>query len=84
MATTPVFMPGKSHGHKSLVGYSPWAHRESDTATFAHNTSWCSFLYPFTCNILKSLYLKLVSYRQHISGSSFSFFNLLWQPQSFS
>ena len=21
---TPVFLPGKSHGHRSLVGYSPW------------------------------------------------------------
>ena len=22
---TPVFLPGKSHGQKSLVGYSPWS-----------------------------------------------------------
>ena len=22
--STPVFMPGKSHGQRSLVGYSPW------------------------------------------------------------
>ena len=22
--TTPVFLPGKSHGQRSLVGYSPW------------------------------------------------------------
>ena len=28
---TPVFLPGKSHGRKSLVGYSPWGHKESDT-----------------------------------------------------
>ena len=21
---TPVFLPRKSHGHRSLVGYSPW------------------------------------------------------------
>ena len=30
MAPTPVFMPGKSHGQRSLAGYSPWDHRESD------------------------------------------------------
>ena len=30
MATTPVFLPGESHG-QSLVGYSPRGHRESDT-----------------------------------------------------
>ena len=22
---TPVFLPGKSHGQRSLVGYSPWS-----------------------------------------------------------
>ena len=28
---TPVLLPGESHGQRSLVGYSPWGHRESDT-----------------------------------------------------
>ena len=28
---TPVFWPGESHGLRSLVGYSPWGCRESDT-----------------------------------------------------
>ena len=31
MAPTPVFLPGKSHGQKSLLGYSPWGRKESDT-----------------------------------------------------
>ena len=25
---TPVFLCGKSHGQRSLVGYSPWGHKE--------------------------------------------------------
>ena len=29
---TPVFLPGESHGQKSLVDYSPWGRKESDTA----------------------------------------------------
>ena len=29
---TPVFLPGESQGQRSLVGYSPWGHTESDTA----------------------------------------------------
>ena len=35
---TAVFLPGKSCGKRSLAGYSPWGHKESDTteATFAH------------------------------------------------
>ena len=28
---TPVFLPGESHGQRSLVGYSSWGHKESDT-----------------------------------------------------
>ena len=29
--STPVFLPGGSHEWRSLVGYSPWGHIESDT-----------------------------------------------------
>ena len=28
---TPVLLPGKFHGWRSLVGYSPWDRKESDT-----------------------------------------------------
>ena len=34
---TPVFLPGESDGHRSLVGYSSWGHKESDT------TEWLTF-----------------------------------------
>ena len=30
------FLPGKSHGRKSLVGYSPWGRKESDTTEQLH------------------------------------------------
>ena len=33
---TPVLLPGKSHGRRSLVGYSPWGHKESDTTEWLH------------------------------------------------
>ena len=33
---TPVFLPGESHGWRSLVGYSPQGHRESDTTERLH------------------------------------------------
>ena len=55
MATTPVFLPGESHGQRSLAReqlptpvfwlrefqrlYSPWGHKESDT------TEWLSLHY---------------------------------------
>ena len=30
MATTPVFLPGESHGQGSLAGHSPRGHKEWD------------------------------------------------------
>ena len=53
---TPVFLPGESHGQRSLVGYSPWGHKELNmteqrrmhkcTLPKPRNTfcllSWCS------------------------------------------
>ena len=34
---TPVFLPGKPHGWRSLVGYSPWGRKESDTTEWLHS-----------------------------------------------
>ena len=33
---TPVLLPGKSHGWRSLMGYSPWGREESDTTERLH------------------------------------------------
>ena len=33
---TPVLLPGKSHGWRSLVGCSPWGHEELDTTERLH------------------------------------------------
>ena len=35
---TPVLLPEKSHEWRSLVGYSPWGHKESDTTERLHFT----------------------------------------------
>ena len=49
---TPGFLPGESHGQRSLVGYSPWAHKESDmTNTFDLNY-WLVFLFMFQLRFL--------------------------------
>ena len=36
---TLVLLPGKSHGRRSVVGYSPWGCKESDTTEQLHFTS---------------------------------------------
>ena len=34
---TPVLLPGKPHGWRSLVGCSPWGSKESDTTSFSRS-----------------------------------------------
>ena len=40
---TPVLLPGKSHGQRSLVGSSPWGREELDT------TEWLHFHFSLSC-----------------------------------
>ena len=40
---TPVLLPVKSYGRRSLVGCSPWGRKESDT------TEWLHFQFSFSC-----------------------------------
>ena len=35
---TPVFLPGESHGQRSLAGYSPWGRSELDTTEVTTRT----------------------------------------------
>ena len=44
----PVFLPGESHGKRSLAGYSLWGHKESDT------TEQLTLRGKFKCNILRN------------------------------
>ena len=41
---TAVFLPGESLGQRSLEGYSPWSHKESDmTESLAYASMVCIF-----------------------------------------
>ena len=40
---TPVFLPGKFNKQRSLVGYSPWGQKESDTTEHTHINMCCIF-----------------------------------------
>ena len=36
LSPTPVFLPGKFHGQRSITGYSPWGHKDLDATEWAH------------------------------------------------
>ena len=47
---TPVFLPGESHGQRSLVGYSPWGRKESDPTERLHfHFTYASYSFLLIC-----------------------------------
>ena len=57
MQLTPLFLPGKFHGQRSLTGYSPWDQKESEMMDMhAH----IPHLYPFICWLMLMLVPCLV------------------------
>ena len=57
---TPVFLPGEFCGQRSLVGYSPWGHRESDT------TEWLTLLLLLHFKILGIVFVSFPEF-PHLS-----------------
>ena len=49
---TPVFLPGKSHGQRSLAGYGPWGCKELDTAERLHFLSFSLWTKSRTCHLI--------------------------------
>ena len=45
---TLVFLPGESHGQRTLAGYSPWGHKESDTTERLTHTHTAPIVFHFS------------------------------------
>ena len=66
---TPVFLPEESHGQRSLVGYSPWGRKESDTS---EHLSTQKYVIKFQGEeakialVLLKIYLKLQYFFQNL------------------
>ena len=49
---TPVLVPGKSYGQRSVVGYSPWGHKKLDMTERLHfHFSMGMVLTPVSCTM---------------------------------
>ena len=79
--STPVLLPGKSHGQRSLVGYSPWGRKELDTTErlhfHFHIRGFISHLYAF----VHVFTLPEIWLHGHITNSNLSF-NTLFECHS--
>ena len=74
----PVFLPGESHGQRSLVGYSPWGHKNSDKMEqltlfhFHYSTRHCSR--QLRCHHIQSNYCYCSYFMWHLEvGQSVQF-----------
>ena len=71
--STPALLPGKSHGRRSLIGYSPWGRKESDKTERLH--------FHFHLSDLNNWKLSIFSF---FSLSSFMYLGLLYFFQKIS
>ena len=83
---TPVFLPGKSHGHRSLAGYSPGGGKESDvTKQLTHSLfpahslfffQWLCWVFTAAFRLFSScadqglLFFAMLGLLSHCSGFS--------------
>ena len=59
MATPPLCLPGKCHGQRILVGYSPWDYEESDTTEHTHTSTHTHAMSPFCHTFSRKSSVKL-------------------------
>ena len=81
--STSVFLPVKSYGQRSLVGYSPWGHKESDMTEHKYVGIYlcvcvcvcmcvCVCIYIlfqilFRYRLLQDIEYSFLCYRKHVS-----------------
>ena len=70
-------LPGKSHQQSGLVGYSPWGHKESDTAEWLNNKTYIALT---TC--AGPTVTQLETHVQRIPGTQFPALALVEEPRS--
>ena len=76
---TLVFLPEKSHGQRSLMGYSPWGHKQSDTTERLTYTLTLYHVVERKHQTPNTLILPPT----HLKHASFSNFTIITKPQLF-
>ena len=69
-----AFLPGKFHGQRSLVGYSPWDHKESDT-TQQLSTHTCCNEHWGACVLSEDIFLQIYTKGVRLQGHMVALFS---------
>ena len=82
--STPAFLPGKSHGQRSLVGYSSWGCKESDTTgqlTFYFKHHWWVEAPDIHCEVRLRMWTPQEEFLHILRPHPFQSFEFLrWSP----
>ena len=76
---TSVLFPGKSHGQKSLVGYSLWGHKESDMTEHAYKLYANIFNDQHEMKKFPKINITKTNIRRNKKSGSFILKKLNWQ-----
>ena len=89
---TPVFLPGESHGQRSLAGCSPWRHKEQDMTEVTQHAHIHAYIYhtyiyihTYTQQFLmkgKILKLRLFCNEVNFNTPDLIAFALVWKKQA--
>ena len=71
----PLFLPGKSHGQRSLVGYSPWGRKELDMTDWL--STYLSIYLPRFSNLNIPLWYIYIE-REEINHIEFFLYNYIY------
>ena len=78
---TPVLLPGESHGQRSLAGYSPWGHKESDMTEQLKHFHSIQVIWALPVFLLASLIASLTTWWIWSSGAYMLFLQILAHQQ---
>ena len=57
---TPVFLPGESHGQKSLANYSPWGCKDSDMTERLTHTHISLTISMYVCCLISCMLIVIL------------------------
>ena len=72
MQPTPVFLPGESHGQRSLAGYSQWGHRVGHDLATKQQQIFCFLIWELIVQVFNVIVTEQYIYYMCIFIRMFS------------
>ena len=71
MAIQSAFLPGESHGQRSLAGYSPWGLKKLDTTEQLIHTCFMDLIYLCISFTFRKIFNKKIKKKTYALGKNY-------------